>query len=88
MFGFSPEDYDETIEVWPDNWLAFLVMESMGTQWRAGTGGAIGLDYGVLPSVMRLTGVPAKERAVIFQDVRVMEAEALAVMAEARETSP
>nr|WP_124303250.1 DUF1799 domain-containing protein [Pseudomonas chlororaphis] len=88
MFGFSPEDYDETIEVWPDNWLAFLVMESMGTQWRVGTGGAIGLDYGVLPSVMRLTGVPAKERAVIFQDVRVMEAEALAVMAEARETSP
>lgn len=60
----------------------------MGTQWRVGPGGAIGLDYGVLPSVMRLTGVPAKERAAIFQDVRVMEAEALAVMAETRETSP
>ncbi|KAA5842248.1 hypothetical protein F2A37_16400 [Pseudomonas chlororaphis] len=79
---------EEVIEVFPENWKAFVVMESMGTQWRTGTGGAIGLDYGVLPSVMRLIGVPAKERAAIFQDIRVMEAEALAVMAEARETSP
>lgn len=88
LFGLSPDDYDETFEVWPDNWPSFLVMESMGTQWRTGVGGATGLDYGVLPSVMRLVGIPAKDRPGVFQDVRVMEAEAIAVMAEARENSP
>ncbi|QTH12467.1 DUF1799 domain-containing protein [Pseudomonas corrugata] len=88
LFGFSPEDYDETIEVWPDNWPSFLVMDAMGTQWRTGVCGATGLDYGVLPSVMRLVGVPPKDRSGVFQDIRVMESEAIAVMAQARENSP
>lgn len=88
LFGFSPEDYDETIEVWPDNWPSFLVMDAMGTQWRTGACGATGLDYGVLPSVMRLVGVPPKDRPGVFQDIRVMESEAIAVMAQTRENSP
>lgn len=88
MFGFSPDDYDETFEVWPDNWESFLVMDSMWTQWRTGACGATGLDYGVLPSVMKLVGIPAKERSRVFQDIRVMEAEAIAVMAAARDNSP
>ncbi|QVW25366.1 DUF1799 domain-containing protein [Pseudomonas hormoni] len=88
VFGFSPEDYDETFEVWPDNWKSFLVMDSMWTQWRIGTCGATGLDYGVLPDVMKLVGVPAKDRPRIFQDIRVMESEAIAVMAKARDNSP
>lgn len=88
MFGFSPEDYDETFEVWPDAWLSFLVMDAMGTQWRTGACGVTGLDYGVLPSVMRLVGVPAKERQTVFQDIRVMESEALAVLADMRDNRP
>lgn len=88
MFGFSPEDYDETFEVWPDNWRSFLVMDSMWTQWRTGACGATGLDYGVLPEVMKLVGVPAKDRPSVFQDIRVMESEAIAVMAEARDNRP
>jgi len=63
-------------------------MDSMGTQWRMGAGGATGLDYGVLPNVMRLVGVPVKDRPGVFQDIRVMESEAIAVMAEARDNSP
>jgi hypothetical protein len=88
MFGFSPEDYDETFEVWADNWKSFLVMDSMWTQWRTGACGATGLDYGVLPDVMKLVGIPAKDRSRVFQDIRVMESEAIAVMAEARDNSP
>ncbi|MBV4552272.1 DUF1799 domain-containing protein [Pseudomonas sp. SWRI102] len=88
VFGFSPEDYDETFEVWPDAWLSFLVMDAMGTQWRTGACGVTGLDYGVLPSVMRLVGVPAKERQTVFQDIRVMESEALAVLADMRDNRP
>ncbi|WP_223535605.1 DUF1799 domain-containing protein [Pseudomonas sp. GL-B-16] len=88
MFGFSPEDYDEIVEVWLDNWPSFLVMDSMGTQWRTGACGATGLDYGVLPNVMKLVGIPAKDRSGVFQDIRAMESEAIAVMAEARDNSP
>lgn len=80
VFGFSPEDYDETFEVWPDNWLSFIVMDSMWTQWRANVGGRTGLDYGVLPSVMSLVGVPTEEQRRVFQDIRVMESEVLQVM--------
>lgn len=67
-------------EVYPDNWQAVVTFCAMGTQWRVGAGGAIGLDYGVLPSVMRMTGVPRSDWADIFDSIRVMEEEALAAM--------
>jgi len=88
MFGLTAGDFDNVVEVWPDNWPAFVVMESMSTQWRVGAGGATGLDYGVLPDVMRLESIPKKNRTSVFHDVRVMEVEALAVMAESRDNSP
>lgn len=88
MYGLSLSDVDDTFEVWPDNWKSFLVMDSMWTQWRTGAGGATGLDYGVLPTVMKLAGIPAKDRPRVFQDIRVMESEAIAVMSEARDNSP
>ncbi|WP_085600438.1 MULTISPECIES: DUF1799 domain-containing protein [unclassified Pseudomonas] len=75
----------QDVEVWPDVWPAFLVFEAMSTQWRVGACGATGLDYGALPSVIRMCGVPASSRQNIFSDVRQMEAEALAVMAEQRD---
>lgn len=53
---------------------------AMATQWRAGPGGATGLDYGAVPVVLRLQGVPRGQWPGVFDDVRVMEAEALAVM--------
>ncbi|MGP0015697.1 DUF1799 domain-containing protein [Pseudomonas sp.] len=75
----------EEVGVWPDNWSAFTVFEAMATQWRVGACGATGLDYGVLPSVIRMCGVPAGDRQGIFHDIRQMEAEALQVMAEQRD---
>ncbi len=55
----------------------------MGTQWRVGMGGAIGLDYVALPLVakaLRIKLTPAR-----FDGLRVMEGAALVVMGEARE---
>ena len=73
----------DEFEVWPDNWQALDVFMSMGTQWRVGASGATGLDYGVLPDVMRLRGVPKADRAEVFDWVRLMEGEALGQMREA-----
>jgi hypothetical protein len=87
-FGISSLDLDDTVEVLPDNWSAFVVMEAMGTQWRTGMGGPSGLDYAVVPAVMALVNVPKKARTQVFNDLRTMEAEALAVMAEATQNTP
>jgi hypothetical protein len=82
MFGMTTLDLDDTIEVLPDNWDAFVLFDSMSTQWRTGFSGRTGLDYSVLPSVMNLLGFPKKIRNSLFQDVIVMETEALLVMSE------
>lgn len=57
----------------------------MTTQWRIGMNGATGLDYSALPAVMDMLGLEGEDRSQAFRDVRVMEREALAVMAESRE---
>ncbi|MFI8394204.1 DUF1799 domain-containing protein [Pseudomonas sp. NPDC078863] len=71
-------------EVWPDNWRAFLLFEAMSTQWRVGMGGATGLDYNALPPVASMLGMKRREIPEVFQDIRVMEAEAMLVMSESK----
>jgi len=84
--GLFLSDLDsEDVLIWPDNWNSFTVFEAMGTQWRTGGCGATGLDYCALPDVMRLCGIKKRHQPDVFYDVRVMEAEALKVMAEQRQ---
>lgn len=66
--------------MWPDNWPAFLIFQSMGTQWRSGVGGVTGLDYNVLPWLMKINGV--KDEAAALNDIRIMERAALAKIHE------
>jgi hypothetical protein len=68
------------VEVWPENWPHVLLFEAMSTQWRVGPGGAIGLDYGVLPTVMRLEGVPRADWPEAFTALRILESAALEEM--------
>lgn len=56
----------------------------MSTQWRVGMAGATGLDYGALPHVMRLSGVPRKNWPDVFDGVRIMEDAALETMRKAK----
>ncbi|WP_447096860.1 DUF1799 domain-containing protein [Pseudomonas sp. CF10PS3] len=87
-FGLSRQDIpDKEVGIWPDNWDAFKVFEAMSTQWRTGACGATGMDYSVLSGVIRMCGVPLSQRQTIFSDFRRMEAEALHVMAEQRESA-
>jgi len=73
------------VEVWPDAWTAFCLFEALGTQWRLGPGGPSGLDYTAIPGTAKMIGIKRREMAEAFHDLRVMENEALAVMAEASE---
>lgn len=77
-WGFTEADMAALpVEVWPDNMDAVKVFSAMGTQWRTGMSGVTGLDYAVLPSVLRLTAVPRADWPAVFDDLRVMEGAAL-----------
>ena len=52
----------------------------MRTQWRAGMGGAYGLDLNVLPEIWRRLKVPPTERDEIFESILLMEGAALEFM--------
>lgn len=69
-------------EVWKCNWKTLQLFLAMETQWRAGMGGATGLDYTALPVVAKAKGI--KITAARLDGLRVMEGEALRLMAEER----
>lgn len=66
--------------MWPDNWLPLMMFRALGTQWRMGMGGPVGLDYGVFPLIYRMHGVSRKDQPEMFECLRVMESEALSIM--------
>ncbi|TNL05359.1 hypothetical protein CYD30_22625 [Kosakonia cowanii] len=79
----SVDDYTEeerTVYVWPDNWESFGIFQSMSTQWRSGVGGVTGLDYNVLPWLMKLHNI--EDEATTLNDIRIMEGAALAKIHE------
>lgn len=57
-----------------------MLFEAMGTQWRVGPGGPVGLDYGVFPAVLRLEQIPRADWPEAFDMLRIMEAAALIEM--------
>lgn len=84
--GFDDADLaPEEVLPYPDNAETAELFAALDTQWRAGMGGATGLDYGVIRATARLLGVRV-DRAR-FYELRTMEAEALSAMAEARKNA-
>ncbi|GAB3358060.1 MULTISPECIES: DUF1799 domain-containing protein [Giesbergeria] len=74
-----PEDYwEDSVEVWPENWPVLHLFVGMQTQWNwavgFGGGGRVGLRYEALyPQLDRLTGGDQSEWDVLFADVQHME---------------
>ena len=86
MWGLTVEEASAPpTEVWADVMPSVDVFIAMTTQWRVGAAGPVGLDYAALPEVWRRLKVPPGERDRVFDDLRLMEAEALTVMGERRE---
>lgn len=79
--GLEPEDYEgDVVEVWPENWPACVVFRELRTQWWSGGFGPTGLNYLVLFERLTRKGYTGDEWEQMYDDVRVMEAEALSVM--------
>ncbi len=79
--GLTAEDYatDKPMGVWPENWQAYLLFNTVRTQWRVGPGGVSGLDYGVLDRRIDRLNLSDDEREDLEACIQVME---LAAMAE------
>lgn len=81
VWGLTAEEAaGPPIEIWPCNLHAHNVMQAMRTQWNYTMGAVVGLVYSSLPEIWRRMGVPAKDRDRVFEQIRVMEDEALTVM--------
>ncbi len=74
------EDVEDTsdFEIWPENWIPFLVFSEVSTQWRVGAGGATGLDYVAVKWVMGLMKI--KKKYEVLRAIRTMESSALKTM--------
>ena len=82
MLGLTMEEANDPIELWPDNVAAVNVFTAMSTQWLAGAGGLIGLNYASLGEVWRRLKIAPADRDSVFDDLRVMERAALLKMRE------
>lgn len=78
--GFTPEDFDQTVEVWPENWSTWCLWTEIRGQWRVGMGGAYAIDYGPLFSRMERLRLADDDWHAVFEGIRVIEAAALAAM--------
>jgi hypothetical protein len=59
----------------------------MSTQWNVGMGGATGINYTPLVTVMKLIGIKKSARSQAFADLQIMESEALSVIEEMKPPS-
>lgn len=71
--------------VWPDNQPAIALYNKCFTQLRSGAAGPIGLDHNIVFHHMGRMALDAEAYDALFDDIRVMEAEFLAVMREQAE---
>lgn len=79
MVGFNLASVagDSEVEVWPDNWPVIELVSLCGTQWRVGNAGPTGLIYESLFALMDRKGLTGDAWWQMFDDVRVVENEAL-----------
>ena len=85
-------DDDDRCEVWNVNWPSVLLFLELETQWRCVARGMtgvllwLGLDYGAVADVLEMRSKAARRRRSnkrVFEDLRILEREALTIMNEA-----
>lgn len=74
---------EQAVGLWPCNLPAVELFGQLRTQWRCNMEGPTGLDYGPAFALMDRRGLTAPAWSELFEDLQILEAEALHVMAEA-----
>ena len=81
--GLKLSTLEDTVDIWIDNFDVFLLFNAMSTQWRVGMTGATGLDYSVLPMIEQRLEIKSTKQN--FDDLQIMEQEAMTTMLEAQD---
>lgn len=82
-FGLTAEELaPPPVDVWPCVWPIVQAFQRLLTQWNVGPNGPVGLRYEAVDGVFRRLGI--EDDLAAFDDLRVMEAAALSVMADQR----
>ena len=82
--GLPQKREEKDFEVWEENWESVMIFIKLMTQWRTTMGGVIGLDYSVLQMLFDLYDI--NNRQEIFENIQIMEQEALIHMNKERKT--
>lgn len=77
LAGFAAMQAAREFEVWPENMAAITLFSTLSTQWIVGTGGIVGLNYIPLFHCLDRMKLSEQEYDWLFNDVRVIESEAL-----------
>lgn len=80
LAGLAAAQAARVIEIWPENEAAINLFSTISTQWRTGMSGATGLDYNVLFMRMDRMRLSDAQHQQLFDDIRVIESEALTIM--------
>lgn len=79
-----PEDFPEPcVDLWLENEWPVALYTRLSSQWRAGPGGLIGLDYGPLFHELDRVHLSAAEYDDTLSAVRVIERAALSILNKA-----
>lgn len=84
LAALAARQQDQCIEVWPDNWRAFVLFSRVQTQWNVSMGGPTGLRYEAIYPLLDREADTKDEWLELFQDIQVLESAALKQMAENR----
>ncbi len=76
-FGLTEDDFAETIDIWPENHLAFNIFNYLSTQWLYNMNGMTGINYQSIPFIFELFDVKKEDIKSVFEDIREMERYAL-----------
>ncbi|WP_288379839.1 DUF1799 domain-containing protein [uncultured Massilia sp.] len=88
VLGVTEDDFaNEAIEIWPENLQAYEVFNALATQWQFRPAGMAlapptGLNYLAVETVLRLQRIRRAEWPQLFDDIRVMEQQALLTMCQ------
>jgi hypothetical protein len=71
-------DRDEHFEVTPEAWPVVELFLRLQTQWRAGSSGIVGLDYGAVQWIMDLYQID--DQRMMLEDLQVIEAKVVEIV--------
>jgi hypothetical protein len=81
--GLTIEDYQEQVDIWPENWPSFQLFRQLDTQWRISMNGAqTGLVYEAVFGLLDRKKYEDDEWWQKFADIQVMESAALKALSQ------